>query len=78
MDAQSKHALLLCSSCMLSWCPAHADVMESACRLVGIARLEPTKDVLLDRFLRLPSDCKALMSAQFVFNPSMDERVAQA
>ena len=41
-------------------------------RLVGIARLEPTKDMLLDKFLRLPSDCKALMSAQFAFNPSQE------
>ncbi len=46
---------------------------------MGIARLEPTKDVLLDKFLRLPSDCKALMSAQFVFNPSSEgEQAAQA
>ncbi|CAK0735881.1 hypothetical protein CVIRNUC_000655 [Coccomyxa viridis] len=36
-------------------------------KLVGIAQLEPTKDVLLDRFLMLPNDCKALMSAQFAF-----------
>ena len=42
-------------------------------RLVGIARLEPTKDLLLDKFLRLPSDCKALMSAQFSFNPSIEK-----
>jgi hypothetical protein len=41
-------------------------------RLVGIARLAPTSDVLLDRFLMLPTDCKALMSAQFEFNPSIE------
>lgn len=40
------------------------------CRLVGIARLDPTNDVLLDKFLMLPNDCKALMSCQFAFNPS--------
>lgn len=38
-------------------------------KLVGIARLNPTKDVLLDRFLMLPNDCKAVMSCQFAFNP---------
>ena len=40
-------------------------------RLVGIAELEPTKDVLLNKFLMLPNDCKALMSAQFAFGSSM-------
>ncbi len=43
----------------------HPDCLR---RLVGIAQLEPSKDVLLDKFLMLPNDCKALMSAQFNFN----------
>jgi len=36
--------------------------------------LEPTKDVLLDKFLMLPNDCKALMSAQFYFNSNLAVR----
>ena len=36
-------------------------------RLVGVARLAPVDDVLLDRFLGLPTDCKAVMSSQFLF-----------
>ncbi|KAK9916952.1 hypothetical protein WJX75_009171 [Coccomyxa subellipsoidea] len=39
-------------------------------KLVGVARLDPTHDVLLDKFLMLPNDCKAVMSCQFAFNPA--------
>jgi hypothetical protein len=34
---------------------------------VGVARLAPVNDLLLDRFLGLPTDCMAVMSSQFVF-----------
>ncbi|KAK9825440.1 hypothetical protein WJX81_008139 [Elliptochloris bilobata] len=41
---------------------------EQGCaKLVGVARLAPVDDVLLDRFLGLPTDCKAVMSSQFLF-----------
>ena len=41
-------------------------------RLVGVARLAPVDDVLLDRFLGLPTDCKAVMSSQFLFPSDMN------
>lgn len=41
------------------------------CRLVGVARLDPIQDAFLDNFLRLPSECLAVMSAQFVFPNSL-------
>ncbi len=40
---------------------------ECGRRLVGVARLAPVNDLLLDRFLGLPTDCMAVMSSQFVF-----------
>ncbi len=51
---------------------AHLLMQLSACRLVGVARLAPVDDVLLDRFLGLPTDCKAVMSSQFLFPPDMN------
>ena len=69
----------MCVSCRfpISSVWQHPELVMVTRRLVGIARLEPTKDMLLDKFLRLPSDCKALMSAQFAFNPS-EERTDAA
>lgn len=42
-------------------------VAADLCRLVGVARLDPIQDAFLDNFLRLPAECLAVMSAQFVF-----------
>ncbi|CAM6036787.1 unnamed protein product [Sphagnum compactum] len=37
------------------------------CRLVGVARLAPIDDLFMSTFLTLPSDCLAVLSANFAF-----------
>ena len=36
-------------------------------RLVGVARVPPTGDALLDAFLQLPTDALAVLSAELTF-----------
>ena len=40
----------------------------SACRLTGVAEIDPTGDPLLDTFLQLPTDVLAVMQSQFAFS----------
>ncbi|KAH7422697.1 hypothetical protein KP509_12G021000 [Ceratopteris richardii] len=41
---------------------------EGKCKLVGVAPLVPIEDVFMNAFLTLPTDCLAIMEAQFVFH----------
>lgn len=40
---------------------------DGRARLVGVARVPPTGDALLDAFLQLPTDALAVLSAELTF-----------
>lgn len=46
--------------------PGH--IPSPSCRLVGVARVPPVKDLLLDTFLMLPTDALAVMTATLEFS----------
>lgn len=39
-----------------------------ACTLVGVATVAPVDDLLMDSFLRLPTECIALLNARISFS----------